>query len=226
MAAHGRVAKDINFMPNSNGVSAEEFGALKANVENIGSEVHGLRQSIGALHAKLDEKGKPPYALVGALLGLLTFIGIFVLFGFSAYINGVRDQQNTTLASMKEGFDRSDTRADKFAVAVESQVAEINRKLVPRDELNDRRDVSGERTKQIEANIRDLQSGMVSRGEHEQRWRTFETTDASLQAQLDKTNDRVTAIAPPANVLQKLDDRLSRLEMQFIRPMAGAPAPP
>lgn len=181
----------------SNGVSVEDFGALKANVEHLSEAVQGIRQSIGGLHAKLDERQKTPWSAIGAGIGFLAFIGIFLLFGFNAYVGSIRDAQ-----------DRTQVQIDRLA--------EIT---VPRAELEDRRSISGQRTERIESDIQRLNEGIVPRGEHEERWRSFAAEDTNLQRQIDQTNTKIDSLIPASGVIESLADRLDRLErIRLMRP--------
>lgn len=178
----------------SQSIPRYDVGALWSRVDTLSDEVHGIRQSISSLHQKLDDRQKTPWAAIGAGIAFLAFISVFILYGFNAYVGAIRDAQ-----------DRTQIQIDRLTAVV-----------VPRAELEDRREIANQRTERIEADLLRLQGNVYPREVHLERWSAFTAELNHIREEQSEQRDQFNQLYPTSNVLENVLQRIERLESRWI----------
>lgn len=92
----------------------------------------------------------------------------------------------------------------------------LQAQIVPRAEIDDRREISGQRTERIEADIQRLIASTYPREVHLERWAAFSAELDHHREEMKAIREDVTAISPTGSVLDSLADRIGRLESRWI----------
>lgn len=177
------------------------YARLSERVENQGRDIVDLRSnmntgfrniegSIKALSDQLASGGKPQWQAIGVAL---TFA---VVIGGMAYWP-IREQQSD----------------------LKSALATVSENMVTREELDWRAGRGAEDRTRTEAAIKELRSEQVSRGEHEQKWASYDIQLRDLQRQADEVKRQLSEVYSPRDALLDVRERLERLE----RMQSGTP---
>lgn len=160
-------------------------------VATLSARVESL---FGSLNAKIEERSRPQY-------GLLVSLGVFGLsvitaVGWLAYSPIQSQQQDAKLI---------------LARLVESY-ASLPERFVTIRELDARATRTQTEITRLAADLRQLDGVTVPRGEHSERWRSFEAQDAGLQRQIDDLRRQFGDTFSLRDALIQMQRRLDGLE--------------
>ena len=116
---------------------------------------------------------------------------------------------------MKEGQSRIETAIEKMGENHVTKDAFATSIMTAKDRRDDAQRVTEDRFKRIEADVDKLQSSIVPRGEHDQKWVAQSARDAELQRQLDDARNRLESIYTPKDQLSTLQRHVEELEARL-----------
>lgn len=70
---------------------------------------------------------------------------------------------------------------------------------------------------EISAELKDMRTAVVSRGEHEQRWRSLENTDTVLGARIDETRKTLAELYSPKDAFKEMQQQINDLRAVISR---------
>lgn len=70
---------------------------------------------------------------------------------------------------------------------------------------------------EIGTELKDMRSGVVPRGEHEQRWRSLEATDTILGARIDETRKTLAELYSPKDAFKEMQQQINDLRAVISR---------
>lgn len=65
--------------------------------------------------------------------------------------------------------------------------------------------------KEIADELKDMRSGVVTRGEHEQRWRGLDSTDGVLSARIDALDKKMAEFYGPRDAMKDMQSQINEL---------------
>lgn len=65
--------------------------------------------------------------------------------------------------------------------------------------------------KEIADDLKDMRSGVVTRGEHEQRWRALDSTDGVLSARIDALDKKMAEFYGPRDAMKDMQSQINEL---------------
>jgi septal ring factor EnvC (AmiA/AmiB activator) len=71
--------------------------------------------------------------------------------------------------------------------------------------------------KENDSDLKDVRSSVVPRGEHEQRWRSFENTTNNLAARIDETRKTLSDLYSPKDAFKDLQKQIDDLRLSMLR---------
>ena len=171
-------------------------------VNALVAEFAGFRDSVtralDALWAKLDDRGRTPWghmwSAMGVLLAVLTTVG------------------GLALLPMGDGQAKLEAAIEKFSdhVVTEKEFATFIGNT--KDRRDDAQRANEDRFRRAEADLDRLQSAIVPRGEHEQRWNSQGQRDGEIQRQVDDLRGRMEGIYSPKDQIQSMQRHIEDLE--------------
>lgn len=171
-----------------------DIGALEQRVYGLEQGVAGISSQIGALSSKLDERGRTQWGVLASIAGVvLTFV---IALGGLAYWPIQAQQQDAKL--------------------VLARVVEILQGLPERFVTIRELDARAGRTQsdltRLAADLRQIENVTVPRGEHAERWRALEASDAALQKQVDDLKRQFGDTFSLRDALIQMQRRMDNLE--------------
>lgn len=232
--ANGPAVRRTRRMGDGSTMPRYDVGALWSRVDTMSDEIHGIRQSIGALHTKLDERQRIPWGAVSAGIAFMAFISIFILFGLNAYVSSIGQTQmriETALSNYAAdaalAVDRVARQIDARFLRAEDQTgARVLRIEEDMAGLSDRYVEIPEADRMREA-IVDIRGNTFPREVHQERWGAFQA-ELAHNAEGDRLlAAKVDAIYPTSSAINSIMERLDRVEGWITMGRASAiPASP
>jgi len=213
-------------MPNSTGTEVngwaqndrEELGVLRTRMSGVERALQDIGASVAALSSKFDKKSEIPWQALGVILAFVGLIGGALYWPIrekTTDLTAATVELNKTIGAMaiatnKAIFDLSDkTNGSMFGLS-----ERIARDYVSVREL----DVRSQRTQtEISRLLQDqnaLEAQTVPRGEHVERWRSFENQLANLQRQIDDGKKMFGETYSLRDALQAMQREIDRLRAE------------
>lgn len=181
--------RDVDMVANNDVDIDVRFAGLQQRVTGLENAVQGVATQISNLATTINERSRTPWGIL--LTGAGVVITVLVVIG--------------GLASRpyQEGIDR-----------IEMAVRDLGQKAVTRDEIDWRTARSKEDRERVEKMLSELRTDMVPRGEHDQKWRAYDTEIAAIQRQVDDLKQTQANTYSARDLLLDLRERLDRLERE------------
>lgn len=175
------------------------YARLSERVENQGRDIVDLRSnmntgfrniegSIKALSDQLATGGKPHWQAIGVALTAVALIGALAYWP-------IREQQSD----------------------LKSALAVVSENMVTREELDWRASRGAEDRLRTETAIKEIRGDLVSRGEHMQKWASYDNQLANQQRQIDEAKNALGSTYSLRDYIQRLTDRIDMLEQRTLR---------
>lgn len=168
--------------------------SVSALGQSTATQINALSQQITNLATKIDERGKMPWPALSVMLSALVVIGGLVWYPVK------NDLTRTESLLIK----LSDTVSEKYVTKEQSATAGQRR--------DDWQRVAEERFKRVESDADRLQTSIVPRGEHEEKWRGNEGQIAALKGQIEDLKKTFGDTYGPRDALLQLLRRVEQLE--------------
>lgn len=182
-----------------------------ALAERIDALASGFDGRLDRLASAIEKRSQPQWQAIS----IFVTISIFLSGGLFAMLSSAQGRLERDIANIN---------ADLVREVADIQ-AQIQTQLVPRAELDDRREIAGQRTERIEADILRLHESTYPREVHLERWAAFTAELNHIREEQQRLSDTLTSISPAGNVLNDLADRIERLESRWIERRMGSEEP-
>jgi hypothetical protein len=168
----------------------------------ISAVANGLSAKLEGLAGQFADRSKIPWPALGVMLTFITIVGGLVWYP-------VKDQQDTLRTAVLRIAENAVTKADlDYRLSVTGQ---------RRDELQR---VTEERFKRLDSDVRDIENGLVTRGEHQKWWSSQDQAVANVQRQIDDLKKAFGDTYSLRDGFMQVQRRLDMIESQWFR--AGA----
>lgn len=139
--------------------------------------------SLDNLAKEVRERQRFPWGAASFALGVVALLAAVITFGFMAYIGEIRGGQDN----------------------LQNQVTALSQSALPRS-------IADERQAQTERRLLTIESGIVTRGEHQSQWNNQQQATADIQRQIDQLRGEVGSSYSLNDALSTIEERLERLE--------------
>lgn len=221
-------------MENANGrATLAQLGAvvdgLSSTVSAAFTRIDGLNTKIDtrleALNSKIDLQARPNFSVWISGAALLVTVGLFVLTAGGMWTT----QRIAPLEEDTKRIERNLERAARMAVENDKEIRTELKEAIGtgreerrsiREEARSERAAIIAEFKEIrrdsQADIKDIRTSIVSRGEHEQRWAAQNAALTAIDRRLDETRKQLADISSPQDAFKELQRQISELRSMVI----------